>query len=42
MRLKLALKVFFLLIIFKSYSNTDKYRIILLDDPSSKITIGWN
>jgi hypothetical protein len=42
MRLKLALKVFFLLIIFKSYSNTDKYRIILLDDPSSTITIGWN
>jgi hypothetical protein len=42
MRLKLALKVFFLLTIFKSYSNTDKYRIILSDDPSSTITIGWN
>jgi hypothetical protein len=42
MRLKLALKVFFLLIIFKSYSNTDKYRVILSDDPSSTITIGWN
>jgi hypothetical protein len=42
MKLKLALKVGFLFIIFKSYSHTDKYRIILLNNPSSTITIGWN
>jgi hypothetical protein len=25
-----------------TYANNDKYRLILVDDPSSTITIGWN
>ncbi len=31
-----------LLIGTKAYANTDKYRIILTNDPSSSITIAWN
>ena len=36
---------YLLLLLFVSvlgFSNTDKYRIVLLDDPSSTITIAWN
>lgn len=42
MKLKLTLKAFLFFLVFKSYANTDKYRIILLDNPSSTITIAWN
>ncbi|WP_179019674.1 fibronectin type III domain-containing protein [Winogradskyella forsetii] len=31
-----------LLSVFFSYADTDKYRIMIANDPSSTITIGWN
>lgn len=31
-----------MLVCLNQYANTDKYRIILLDDPATTITIAWN
>ncbi len=42
MKIKIAFTCTLLLSIFYGYSNTDKYRLILRDDPSTTITIGWN
>ena len=42
--MKTNLLVTYVLLIsaFFGYANTDKYRIMISDDPSSTITIGWN
>ncbi|WP_299664709.1 fibronectin type III domain-containing protein [uncultured Polaribacter sp.] len=42
MNLKKLLFSLVLLVCLNHYANTDKYRLILLDDPSSTITIAWN
>ena len=42
MKTKQLISFFFFLSIFFSYADTDKYRIMIADDPSSTITIGWN
>lgn len=42
MKTKLLLTYLFILIVCFTYGNNDKYRLILVDDPSSTITIGWN
>ncbi|GLB51475.1 hypothetical protein NBRC110019_05140 [Neptunitalea chrysea] len=43
MKLKLLLTLFCLLgILFKNHANNDKYRLILVDDPSTTITVAWN
>lgn len=36
------LVLFFLLCISNIIANTDKYRLVLTDDPATTITIGWN
>jgi hypothetical protein len=42
MKTKIVLTYMLLLSAFAAFSNNDKYRLILVDDPSSTITIGWN
>ncbi len=42
MKTKLLLTFLFALLFNKGFSDTDKYRIIITDDPSTKITIAWN
>lgn len=42
MKTKLALTYLLLLSVFYGYSHTDKYRLILRDNPSTTITVGWN
>ena len=42
MRNKLHFTYILLLITTLGFANNDKYRIMLMDDPSTTITIGWN
>ncbi|MFT4804518.1 MAG: hypothetical protein ACJAZK_001456 [Psychroserpens sp.] len=42
MTTKLQFTIIALLCVFISFANNDKYRLIIVDDPATKITIGWN
>lgn len=42
MKTKLLITYFILLSTYFGYANTDKYRIMIADNPSSTITIGWD
>ena len=43
MKLKLPLMFLILLGLVRiGYANNDKYRLILLDDPATTITVAWN
>jgi hypothetical protein len=42
MKTKLHVMYVALLCIFNSYANSDKYRLVIVDNPSTKITIAWN
>ena len=42
MKTKLFLAYLLVLSVFFAYSNTDKYRLILVDDPATTITVAWN
>lgn len=42
MKTKLLLTKLFLFIACCAYANNDRYRIILVDDPATTITIGWD
>lgn len=42
MTTKLQLTIIALLCVFITFANNDKYRLIIVDDPATKITIGWN
>lgn len=42
MKIKLILTIVLTFIFHKGHSDTNKYRIIVTDDPSTKITIAWN
>ncbi|MDB9721026.1 metallophosphoesterase family protein, partial [Winogradskyella sp.] len=42
MKKNLQLTFLLLLTVLLGYSNTDKYRLVITDDPSTTITIAWN
>ncbi|WP_299113639.1 fibronectin type III domain-containing protein [uncultured Winogradskyella sp.] len=42
MKTKLLLTKLLFLIVSCAYANNDRYRIILVDDPATTITIGWD
>ncbi|NQX85096.1 MAG: T9SS type A sorting domain-containing protein [Flavobacteriaceae bacterium] len=43
MKLKLLITILYLFgVVFTNQANNDKYRLILVDDPSTTITIAWN
>mgnify|MGYP003113474451 CR=1 FL=1 len=42
MKTKLILSYLFILGVFCTYANTGKYRLILVDDPATTITVGWD
>ncbi|MBV7268134.1 fibronectin type III domain-containing protein [Winogradskyella luteola] len=42
MKTKLLLTKLFFFIICCAYANNDRYRIILVDDPATTMTIGWD
>ncbi|WP_178988580.1 fibronectin type III domain-containing protein [Winogradskyella schleiferi] len=42
MKTKQFISALLFLSVFLGYADTDKYRIMIVDDPSSTITIGWN
>ncbi|WP_339614639.1 fibronectin type III domain-containing protein [uncultured Winogradskyella sp.] len=42
MKVKTIITQILLFIIAFSFANNDKYRLILVDDPATTITIGWN
>jgi hypothetical protein len=42
MKTKLLLSYLFILGVFCTYANTGKYRLILVDDPATTMTVGWD
>lgn len=42
MKIQSLIKCIVLLFVFYSHAQSDKYRIMIANDPSSTITIGWN